>query len=259
MSHKPTDRLTRLLRRWAKRHAPDEAEQDLLRARLRTTVQETPFLDPESDPSALHSRHPWRPVAWASVGAAAALVAMLAFWPAQPPGRQDSPSSSDRAAALAAFPDRQLAEKTAVLTEMERLFGGRLAWFAEVDHEIRLGVTPEASRGAAMVVRVVVVARRGREDSWKPVWAADVVTHGEEVVELAPVQGRGGKLQLWTCPLPDGTVAVDAELALNQGLALRSSSTGVQQDGTPCRTFSLRTDGVEYQVYQTITMLKRTG
>jgi hypothetical protein len=110
-----------------------------------------------------------------------------------------------------------------------------------------------------LVVRMVMLARKSGESAWKPIWQADVIAQDEEVVDLAAHNARDGKLRLWMHCLPDGAIAVDAELALRDTICVQSSFSGIQRTGVPQRVFSSQSDDAEYQVYQTVAVLPVKG
>ena len=100
-----------------------------------------------------------------------------------------------------------------------------------------MGLLPDSvsgtRRSAPLAVRVVVLARARSGAAWKPIWQADVIAQAEEVVDLAAESVRDGSLRLWMHVLPDGAIAVDADLALKGAACLQSSFSGIQQTGVP--------------------------
>jgi hypothetical protein len=261
MSNEPQDPLSRLLRRWADRRAPDEAEAERLRARVTAALRDAAFLDlPPVSPMRPRSSARAR-LAWFALGAAAAgLIAWLL-----PHAAVDRPTIAVREDApeplptLARFQQSQLTEKARLLAGLEELFNGRLAWMAEDGRQVHLGLLADAvgapRNAKPLAVRVVVLERRAGDEQWKRVWGADLVTHNEQLVELTSKGADGAVLRMWTQCLPDGMIAVDADLALDGDLPVRSSSSGIQQGGVPQRVFSLQSGDLEYQVYQTIATL----
>ena len=99
---------------------------------------------------------------------------------------------------------------------------------AEDGRLVHLGLLAEASRAARharpLVVRVVVLRRKTGDTQWQRVWGTDLMTCAEELVELTPEKAGGAVLRTWTQCLPDGMVAVDADLALDNNLPVRASS-----------------------------------
>jgi hypothetical protein len=157
------------------------------------------------------------------------------------------------------FGPTELAEKARLLAGMQDVFAGRLAWVGEAGREVQLGLLPDAVSGARslapLAVRVVVLARKSGGAAWEPIWQADVIARDEEVVDLASQGARDGRLQLWMHALPDGAIAVDADLALKGARGMRSSFSGIQRTGVPQRVFSSQNEETEYQVYQTVAAL----
>ena len=198
------------------------------------------------------SQHRWlERTAWFAAGIAAAVLVSLMLRRPTPEEGVDWPPS-------ARFAPGQIAEKAALVAAMEDTFGARLAWVAEHDRRVDVGLVADAPprRGAAVAVRIVVLARRIEDSVWTPVWQSDVVTRDEQVVDVAAGPGAAGRLRLWTHPLPDGAIAVDGELSLvaaNPPVA--ASYSGVQRPGEPRRVTGDRKDGIEWQVIQTVVPL----
>ena len=154
----------------------------------------------------------------------------------------------------------ELAEKAKLLAGMQELFAGRLAWVGEAGREVQVGLLPDAVSGGResrpLTVRVVVLARTNGDSAWRPIWQADVIAQNDELVDLPAESTRDGSLQLWMHALPDGAIAVDANLALKGAACVRSAFSGIQQTGVPQRVFDSQTDGAEYEVYQTVAPLQ---
>jgi hypothetical protein len=134
---------------------------------------------------------------------------------------------------------------------------------AERGHQVELGILPDTvplrREAKPLVVRMVMLARQSGESAWKPIWQADVVARDEEVVDLAAQSARDGRLRLWMHSLPDGAIAVDADLFLKDAICVRSSFSGIQRTGVPQRVFSSQGNDAEYQVFQTVNVLPAKG
>ena len=263
MNTPPEDRLGQMLSDWADRHAPSAKDLAWLEARITAAVSDEKFLDAPPVPLAAARSVARGRLLWFSLGAAATVLVALALRL----GRHDAPAGPDPRetvqdrAAVAAFSDEQLAEKRVLLAEMSRLFADRLTWVAEDGGEVCVGTARSGERtsdGLPIAVRVVVLTRKVGDREWKPARKLDVVTRGEQWVDVAPLAPLGlpqQKLQLWTMLLPDGMVAVDASLAVDGG-ARPATFSGVQAAGSPNRAFRLTKGGTEYQVFQTVSLLK---
>jgi len=257
------DPLGVLLRQWADRNAPPEADAERLRRQVAQSVGAEAFLD--LPPPAASRRRTW---GWAFGFALGAAVAVLAVVALRTGERHDSPqapggSLADDVPAGVCFVQSELVEKVALLSAMQDVFAGRLAWIGEAGREVQLGLLPDAvsapRSSAPLVVRVVVLARKSNTSGWRPVWQADVIAQDEEVVDLAAEGVHDGNLRLWMRTLPDGAIAVDADLAWKGAARLRSSFSGIQRTGVPQRVFSSESDEGEYQVYQTVARLPASG
>jgi hypothetical protein len=256
MTHEPHDphrarpqkNLDALLRDWRRRQDAT-ADADALATRVVTAMRsDSAALAPPGPPP---QRRWAERTAWFAAGIAAAAAVVLVL---RSPARDEAahwPPSVRFAAA-------QLAEKATLVAGMEDTFGDGLAWIAEHDRRVDVGLVPESLRrsGDAVALRIVVLSRRVGETGWTPVWQSDVITREEQLVDVPAGPQGTGRLRLWTHPLPDGAIAVDGELALTDApLPLRASYGGVQRPGEPRRVTGNRADGVEWQVIQTVVPL----
>jgi hypothetical protein len=259
MTEQHNDQLAHLLRQWADRQAPSKEEIDWLQARVMAAIDDETCRDGITVPPP-HRLAMWGRVMWFSLGVAATILVVAFLWHRGHVGLPNPVQSAEEdTSTLAWFSAPQLEEKAVLLSEMERLFTDRLAWVAEDGREVRVALAGDAektSQGVPIAVRVVAVARRIGSDQWKPVWNVDVVTRGEQLVDLVPPGRQGEKFQAWALPLPDGMVAVDANLTLNGGVATEASFSGIQKAGAPNRIFTLKKGDVEFEVYQTVALLK---
>ena len=270
MINNKQDPLGNLLRQWAEQNTPAEADIQRLRKRVTQAVHDERFLDmPPPQILPPRRRAPGFSLCFA-LGAAVAVLLVLVLRPVSEQSRpvavqqevvaaHDDPSQF---LALVQFQQSQLAEKARLLAGMEEMFNGRLAWIAEHDRAVELGILPDAigaRETKPMVVRVVVLARASGETGWKPIWQTEVISQDEEVVELAAEGPQDGTLRLWMHSLPDGAIAVDVHLALKGGTCVRSEFSGIQRTGIPQRIFGSQTEDVEYQVYQTVALLQARG
>ena len=112
---------------------------------------------------------------------------------------------------------------------------------------------PNDSRPVA--VRIVV-ARRTAGKPWQPVWAADIISRTGQLVRLPRRESESVDLAMQTHLLPDGQGEVDTTLEFDHQKLLSSESSKVLRDRTPSVVVSQETDGVEYQVFQTVALLK---
>lgn len=239
--------LDATLRDWRRRQdaAVDTAA---LAARVVASIQRDTAVAAAERPS---QRRWIERTAWFAAGLAAAVLVSLVLRRPTPEEGADWPPS-------ARFAPGQIAEKAALVAGMEDTFGAGLAWVAEHDRRVDVGLMTETPprRGVAVAVRIVVLARHAGDSVWRPVWQSDVVTRDEQVVDVAAGPGAAGRLRLWTHPLPDGAIAVDGELSLvaaNPPVA--ASYSGVQRPGEPRRVTGDRNNGVEWQVIQTVVPL----
>jgi len=192
---------------------------------------------------------------WFAAGLAATVAVTWIGWPDR---RDDAADDWPPAARFAAG---QLAEKAAMVSGMVATFGDGLAWIAEHDRRVDVGLAPGGTGGGGPVaVRIIVLTRRAGESTWQPAWRSDVVARDEQVVDVAAGPGGTGRLRLWAHALPDGSFAIDGELRLaHAAVPLEASYSGVQPPGVPRRVTGDRTRDVEWQIIQTVEPLDAGG
>ena len=188
---------------------------------------------------------------WFAAGlAAAAMVAFVAWRSGHGDEAANWPPSVRFAAA-------DIAARAEVLAGMEQTFSGCLAWVAEHDQTVTVGLADGAAAAAPVAVRIVVLTRRGAAARWEPAWQADVVVCDEQVVDIAAGEHGDGRLKLWAQCMSDGAIAVDGELTLApHEVPLHASYGGVQKAGLPHRMTGDRVADVEWQVIQTVVPLR---
>ena len=142
---------------------------------------------------------------WFAAGlAAAAMVACVAWRNGASDETANWPPSVRFAAA-------DIAARAEVLAGMEQTFAGRLAWVAEHDQTVTVGLADGSAAATSVAVRIVVLTRRGPAARWEPAWQTDVVVRDEQVVDVAAGAHGDGRLKLWAHCLPDGAITVDGE------------------------------------------------
>lgn len=252
-------RLDDLLRRWAASREPDAQRLDALRERAAKLVSA-----PDCGVCRRQPLGRLRMAAWGFAAAAVALLAIGLAWlvrgqgtqmaerPALPAGhvRPDVPAPAP--AWLAPPP---VDAKRELLVELHRVFEGRIAWVAETANQIRLGLNGDDAGGAALAIRLVLVQRLG-DATPRPVWAVDLISDEQRLVTLPPDVTEGAEVAVWTYALPDGLLAVDGDIRWPQRSELpRAAYTGVVRPGVPQVVFQWQSDGVEYEVYQSVSVL----
>lgn len=212
------------------------------------------------------------------------LMAMTAFvWLAQSiQVKRTQPLLVEKAQAgfpdYARLDDDQIQNRTVLHSEMKELFGHQLAWLAETDERVEVGLsdrppaTSDESRwgdaAIPLLVRVVIEKRAAAHNGWELAWTVDVVSQSEELIEIAPEVSNGTSMRLWAYVMPDGVFAVDSELVFStEGTSrpvrnsekveiFRSESFNIQQNRIPSAMLLTGSDGVQYRVLQTVAGLK---
>jgi hypothetical protein len=142
--------------------------------------------------------------------------------------------------------------------ESGRLFDHRVSWLAETNQDMLLGLdgAPSSTEESKpqITLRVVVFHRQSSSQEWKPVFTTNVVTREEEVVQLNS-EATGPKLRLWTHILPDQTVAVDTQLAMDDQAAHQWSTTSILSAGGATAVLKENDEQGEYQVWQSASII----
>jgi hypothetical protein len=274
MSHPRDDNLGRLLRDWAAAEQPDEAHLEALRerisraaGRLEGHVAEVIGVG-DHDLTAGDGRKTISPATWPNrlgwfaVGAAAAILAAVFVVSRLGPegGRDGQRQQGADLPPEVRLGRQQLAAEASLFAAMKEVFADRLAWMAEADGKVILGIEPEnpasADGSQPITIRLVVMAREPGETAWHRRFRVDCIALSEQLVELAPPDGAEARVAFWAHLLPDGMIAVDTSLDV-AGAYGEASSSAVQRPQVPMRILDLRTSENEYRVFQTVAVLPR--
>lgn len=242
-----TNEIDRRLQQWARDTAPTEDRLQRLRQEILAQAI------PANTPAPSESGQWWQTMAGRAAIAAVALslLVLVTIWPrgSKESNEVTAPSPAD----IASLPEAHLQK---LVAEIERLFDDRLAWVAETNDEVTLGIQRQSSTVTGqprVAVRVVVLRRGSPADPWQAVWTGDVAARAEELVRVDS-PGDGSQWMLWTHVLPDGAVSVDTELAMPGGSANWKISS-VQQPQVPMQVLANRQGESEFQVWQTAAVL----
>jgi hypothetical protein len=253
MNQSQPDRLDDVLRQWAVERSADEEHMQQLGDHIGQVLREDTFrlLDEQAVEHKLAVR---RRIALAVVGTAALLLTAVAgvAWLSWPDRQQIAPE-------FAWLTAQQVQNKQILWTEFDRTFDQRLTWIAETSNQVEIGLAEDgvpAPRDSRPVAVRVVVARRTAGQAWQPVWAVDVISRTDQLVHLPREGSKAVDLAMRAHLLPDGRVAVDTTLEIDNQQMHSARSSNVHQDLKPTMVFSQQADGVEYQVFQTVALLK---
>lgn len=244
------ENLDELLHNWAQRHEPSPDRLSRLRERFTVAASMSPAM---VETNRRPAKAVWRqPVPLISLLVALSILVALLVWPRSKNVQAPRPTATN----LGEIPQTHLQALTA---EMDNLFDHRLAWVAETNRDVSLGLEDSpshATSGQYIAVRVVVMHRGTHEPQWQPVWTSDVVSRSEELIQVSSASD-GAKLRLWTHLLPDGAMSVDTELVLGGPGSTPWISTSIQQPEVPSKMLSIRQGQDEFEVWQTATVLGR--
>lgn len=268
-NHDDDGRLDALLGHWSEQTAVPTRLDDL-QQRIVQSASEPEHSAPKlnghaRDLIAPHCRGTRQRNAWASgfaVGAVATLLIGIGVWFLALAGRDTG--GTDLTPDYAWLLDEQVQNKQRLLSEMDAMFDGQLAWLAETGDRVEFGlVQGRGNEGGVsathennhLAVRVVIERRQSTGDDWQVAWALDVVSRNEEFVCVAPRDSEGKELKLWTYRLPNGLIAIDSEVDLAGHDGLHATTSGVQEDREPVKVFTSNDNGTEYRVFQTVAVL----
>jgi hypothetical protein len=259
-------KLDDLLQAWTRRRAADAPTLERLTARI---LADCSSLVPESGgqagdlvgrPATARLR---QSPAWL-VAAVSLLIALgLGYATARLGGWNPSESpAEDAVPAFAQLDPSALRTAATLVSELESLFDQRLQWVAESGGQVRLEIAePGELVGAqpTVVLRIVAIQRDLKGKTARLLWTAQVVGGDQQVVRLEhDVAGslEEPRLQVWAFALPDGRIMVDSEFRLAGPMRLHVASGGVQDSGIPTKVYASRQGDSEFEVYQTVALLK---
>ncbi|OGV70430.1 MAG: hypothetical protein A3K19_12720 [Lentisphaerae bacterium RIFOXYB12_FULL_65_16] len=252
MSQHPVDKH---VREWAASRQPPEEHLAELADRVAQKVRDDRFLRVPSTPSPAFGWHRVPRLAYLAAGIAAGILLAV---PLMRSAFERTADVSWAAASKASVTEPILLEKATLFGQYSDVFGGGVRWIAETDNDVRMGLATDhtsAEPGRVVLVRVSVLRRGRAGGDWKAVWDTTVSTRSEESVTLNTDDGVGGRLRLWVYPLPDGNIAMDSELHLDQPTCLAAATSAVMVPGKPMRVLALQTDTAEYAVVQVASWL----
>ena len=205
-------------------------------------------------------------IVWFALGIAASLLVMVAIRLSASPDSTDAPDVARQAIESPPpsellhgdiYPEEVFLELTNAQDYVAHSdFDRQLHWIAESNGHIELGLGPAGQTagvsGQPLALRLVLVSRRTGDSAWQTIWSKDVIARNETPVDKIP---GAGKLHVWCYALPDGLIAVESELTLQEPFVGRYVFSGVQKPGATQRILALEIGGVEYALFQTVSAL----
>lgn len=244
---KHEQKLDELLRDWAAKTQPDEAERENLRAKVCQRLREirVPRSRKMSTPLRGSQACPQR-ARWAAACAVLLLLAGLTL----PQLFRHTPEIT----AEKAIPETP--ESLVLFEEVSRLFGDQLRWAVETESGLHLNIDEDHARGTSdcgtpLVVETVVLSEDDAAGTWHRLWKARTLTCAEYLVQ-SPVNGQEqGQLLLWALRLPNGHVVVETALSLSDS-ELSDSFGDVLAPGETKNVATIRREGRVYRVQQRV-------
>ncbi|MCK5607841.1 hypothetical protein KAR91_38530, partial [Candidatus Pacearchaeota archaeon] len=73
----------------------------------------------------------------------------------------------------------------------------------------------------------------------------------------APLDGEtGGSITLWTHRLPDGLLAIDSDMQLKSPIEVRTSFSGIFEQGKPKQILLFTSGDAEYSIFEVANQLQ---
>lgn len=241
--------LDNLLRDWAARHEPSEAQRQQLEARVLLAARQAISGKASTRKPAHHPQHGQaHHLLWFAAGIAATLL-IAGIWrflaqthdPLIALLREESGLFAGRRCSMAR-----------IFRETERVFGSNLQWVAQSGGDAELGLAEMPLNGEPLVVRVVIVARNPEDGSWNRIWEANAVARANTILEMNPDSMPDNRLALWLYRLEGGAALVESRLKLHAPLAIEAETSEVLKFGTTRKVTRVRHEGIEYILLQTI-------
>lgn len=251
------DKLDEVLRNWSSGKEPGATHLRILEERICREILGRKFLRLGYPAEGEGAFKFWDRFFFAGLGAAAACVLFLllrylfASTPCVPIERGG--------AELAAIPELQVRADAVFFQEARQLFAEGLHWIVSSENEIQLGIQQDEGGGVAenpaVMVHVVVLSRAGDGSPWREAWAAQVMTRGEEWVDVTLSRKTQNRLSFWAYPMPDGMIALDSAFWLKVPFQISTRASSVLRPGEPSEILSLKTAEAEYRVFQAVKTL----
>jgi len=259
MNGPSNDPIDLVLKRWLADEQPDPEQLDALRTRILTAAERGRSAGSPAAGPALR-RSLGKRLSFVLAGAAAAAVCLAIALRALGPRTTAPEKSADEIVLREAGLDKeQILSQARLFARLNEVFTGRLAWVAETDGRVELGVDdrqPPSRNVRPIAVRLVVMDRAAGQSAWHRAWTADLMLECEERVEIRPQDQARRGLAVWAHVLPDGMIAVDASLELSPSCP-EVSYSGVERPGATQRIFHGSAAGREFEVYQTVVLLPK--
>lgn len=251
-------RLDDLLRAWSSRNLATRTDLDHLRSMLVRNREQV-----EISEAVGRSRFRSRWIVLMAVAAVLFMATTLSLLQFATHSDEDPAGKVEPSlmASLQLAP-REIAARSELYGELNRLFGSQLNWMAEAENSVELGLQPSAATTSSadptsklMLVRMSVVRLNPSDKVWYSVWSVDFVARCEQVVRCQPTTD-GPILNAWLFVLPDAKVACDAELQMNDDGGWQISTSTLQAVGELQLVTSIQHRNVEYRVFQTIQTIE---
>ena len=259
--------LEQVLQQWNESKQADEEHLNRLSDHLVASIPEWTTEAEEQQgmaaPPVVSSTTPEERARWRWWLASAALILIVAsgLWLLYWEGNRSDTDSKEMALARNArrFAQADLEHQQRLLQEMQEVYGGRMAWVADVDGKLDVNL---ASNREVMPInqsflsfRLVLLERQG-EDDWKLLNEIDLLANQHEVVKVEPDDQSPFQLSVWSHQVDDDFISVDLEVRIEEPVEIQFNTTKLVRMGEPQSVLSFLHDGKQYRLFQTAAELK---
>jgi len=158
---------------------------------------------------------------------------------------------------------KHLEHQQRLLNEYQHVFDQEIAWVAESEGQSDLRLLPSTATttdSAAphdyVVIQLTLVARTAGKTEWQPVRTYNLLAGQQQLVEVSLAENQGPKLILWAYPLDKNMISIDLSCQLPALANVQIESSNIQRTGQRTSIHSFKQKGVEYQLFQTVDLLR---
>lgn len=267
-------RLDQLLHEWADMKSPEPQQLSTLK---QSVLQQ--MADSEQAPeepltlNQVNRDRTWRYAAGVSALAATLLIAFglgrhwgkqesLEMVSNQPPGDLNL---KDRSASLifdpASMRPLQTQQRRRILDEFQGVFDRQIAWIADVDGELKVGLAPTGQNKSApdhryLAIRLTLLSSTPSQTGWEVEQSYEVLASTEELLQVPLSTDDDSKLTVWAYPVEDGLVSIETKCHLAGAYSQQVDASHLQTFGQHNRIHTFEKDGIEYRLYQTAVLLE---
>lgn len=245
---------------WYKNLQPEQSVRQEILSRIRYAVTEDNVYAAET---VIQSNDLfWLKLRYAFAGAviAAFVTFMHLSFTANPAPQLQSNGPAE---SFAAIPEKRMHFGYELFKSFEQQFAEKLRWVSTSSGYVGLGISEDSDSfpdaNEPVMVRMVVVASHAGEEWWRPVWHADVILRGGEVVEVVPNDYAENRVKLLVYRRNDGLITIGTSLSLEEPLNLSTRDIRTVEINRPS-VLNLPSDtNYDYKLLHAVRPLKNSS